>query len=163
MDGLSIKWSDFDFKSGFIRLIQKKTGTAVKIPLHQKLLDVLASIPKGIGDIGLFRMKRRTFQYYWDQARRKAGFEWIRIYDLRHFFGSYLASHGERREVIAKLMGHADMNSTALYARFDDDALKDCINAFTVRKTFAKRPQISSRCAESNDFKGVKNLTKNGV
>jgi len=135
-DGLFIKWSSFDFKSGFIRLTQQKTGNAVNIPLHPKLLDSIASIPQGIGDVRVFRMKTKpTFHYYWEQARRKAGFEWARVHDLRHFFGSYLASHGERREVIAKLMGHTNMNSTALYARFDDDTLIESINAFTARKT----------------------------
>jgi len=82
-------------------------------------------------------MKTRTFRYHWAQARKRAGFEWARIHDLCHFFGSYLASHGKRREVIAKLMGHTNINSTALYARFDDDTLIESINAFTVRKTSA--------------------------
>ena len=136
-DGLYIKWSNFDFKSGFLRLTQQKTGTAVKIPIHPKLLDALAFIPQGIGDARVFGMRRRTLHYHWAQAREKAGFEWARIHDLRHFFGSYLACNGERREVIAKLMGHTNMNSTALYARFDDDTLIDTINAFTVRKTSA--------------------------
>jgi len=136
-DGLFIKWSSFDFKSGFIRLTQQKTGNAVNIPLHPKLLDALASMPQGIGDVPVFRLNVHTFKKQWRQARKKAGFEWARIHDLRHFFGSYLASHGERREVIAKLMGHRNLNSTALYARFDDDTLIDSINAFTVRKVSA--------------------------
>ena len=130
----------FDFKSGkspFIRMVQQKTGTAVKIPLHPKLLDALVSIPQGIGDIRVFKTSMDTLKYHWARARKKAGFEWARIHDLRHFFGSYLASHGERREVIAKLMGHSDINSTALYARFDDDTLIESINAFTVRKVSA--------------------------
>ena len=139
-DGLSIKWSNFDFKTDkrpFIRVTQKKTGSVVRIPLHPKLLDALASIPQGIGDMRVFRMAEQTFRRRWQKSRKKAGFEWARIHDLRHFFGSYLASHGERREVIAKLMGHSDINSTALYARFDDDTLIESINAFTVRKVSA--------------------------
>ena len=94
-------------------------------------------MPQGIGDVRVFRRKMRTFEYHWAQARKKAGFEWARIHDLRHFFGCYLASHGERSEVIAKLMGHSNINSTALYARFDDDTLIESINAFSVRKTSA--------------------------
>ena len=139
-DGLFIKWSDFDFKSDkhpFIRVTQKKTGGIVRIPMHDKLLDALAHIPQGIGDTRVFRMQLRTFDCHWQRARKKAGFEWARVHDLRHFFGSYLACNGERREVIAKLMGHSDIKSTALYARFDDDTLIDTINAFTVRKTSA--------------------------
>ena len=139
-DGLFIRWSDFDFKTDkrpFIRVTQKKTGNLVRIPLHPDLQDALASIPQGIGNVRVFRMQKRTFQCHWEQARKKAGFEWARVHDLRHFFGSYLASHGERREVIAKLMGHRDLNSTALYARFDDDTLIESINAFTVCKVSA--------------------------
>ena len=63
--------------------------------------------------------------------------EWARLHDLRHFFGSYLASNGVRREVIAELMGHKSIVSTALYARFDDDILKDGIETFSVRKSSA--------------------------
>ena len=113
--------------------------------MHPELQDALASMPQGIGDVRVFRMQKRTFQCYWEQARKKAGFEWARVHDLRHFFGSYLASSGKRREVIAKLMGHTNMNSTALYARFDDDTLIDTIDAFTVRKTSAN---FKSRCVK---------------
>lgn len=136
-----IKWSDFDFKTDkrpFIQVTQKKTGGVVRIPLHPKLRDELTSIPQGIGDMLVFRMREHTFRRQWKQACKMAGFEWARVHDLRHFFGSYLASNGKRREVIAKLMGHTNMDSTALYARFDDDALIDTIDAFTVRE----RPQI---------------------
>ena len=101
------------------------------------MLDALVSIPQGIGDTRVFRMPKTIFKKRWQQARGKAGFDWARVHDLRHFFGSYLASHGERREVIAKLMGHSSINSTALYARFDDDTLIESINAFSVRKTSA--------------------------
>ena len=152
-DGLYIKWSSFDFKSEkgpFIRLFQKKTGKLLRIPMHPNLLDSIASIPQGIGDVRLFRMKKSGFHYHWDRARKKAGFEWLRVHDLRHFFGSYLASHGERREVIAKLIGHANMNSTALYARFDETR---CLSP-SMLLLFAKRPQIKKRGAETNNCKG---------
>lgn len=77
-DGLFIKWSNFDFKTykrPFIRVVQQKTGTAVKIPLHPKLMDALASIPQGIGDARVFRMNRHTFKKRWQQAKKKSGFE----------------------------------------------------------------------------------------
>lgn len=129
-DLLNLKWSQVDFRAGFIKVSQEKTNHTVKIPIHVRLKDALDLVPKGIGDSAVFRIKKTPLFYRWNKARIMAGLAWARFHDLRHFFASYLASQGVRREVIAELMGHKDMRSTARYARFDDQALKDATAVF---------------------------------
>lgn len=139
-DCVSLKWSAIDFKSRFIRYRQQKTGKLVRIPLNENLLDAFNAVPRGVGDVPVVRCTAKALGCQWSKARKKVNLEWVRIHDLRHFYGSYLASNGIRREVIAEILGHKDLKSTARYAKFDDQALLDAGEVF-VRKPSAKREQ----------------------
>ena len=129
-DILSLKWCQFDWCSRFLKVKQQKTGHIVKIPLHAKLTEALDLVSRGIGDTPVFTIKQTPLFRRWDKARKAAGYEWARFHDLRHFYGSYLACNGVRREVIAKLLGHRDLASTARYARFDDQTLIEATETF---------------------------------
>ena len=48
----------------------------------------------------------------------------FRIHDLRHTYGSSLASDGLSLAIIGKVMGHADQATTARYARPDNRVLE---------------------------------------
>ena len=74
-DCLSFKWSDVDFKSGFIKRRQKKTGKIARIPLHEKLLDGLSMVTRGVGDTPIFKLTIRILDYHWVDARAKVGLE----------------------------------------------------------------------------------------
>jgi len=138
-DAMGLRWSDIDFKDGFIKLRQKKTERIVRIPLHEKLVDTLGMVPRGLGDSKLFpKIASGTLRATWVRARNEVGLDWVRFHDLRHFFASYLASTGVRREVIAEILGHKSILSTARYARFDDNTLKDAMKSF-VRKPSANK------------------------
>lgn len=47
----------------------------------------------------------------------------LTFHQSRHTFGTLAASAGMRREVIAKLMGHTDLRSTAIYAKLTNPVL----------------------------------------
>lgn len=139
-DCLSLKWSAVDFHDGFIKHTQQKTGKLAKIPIHEKLADALALEPRGVGNALVFRISKTYLGDCWSRARKKAGLEWVRIHDLRHFYASFLASNGVRREVIGEILGHKDTRSTARYAKFDDKTLHDAGSVF-VRKVSANLKQ----------------------
>jgi integrase len=60
-------------------------------------------------------------------VRAKAGLADVRLHDLRHTYASLAvgaAGGGQSLAVIAKLLGHKDVRTTARYAHLADDPVK---------------------------------------
>jgi len=57
---------------------------------------------------------------YWARIRERAGFSTLRIHDLRHTYASHAAALSETLPMIGKLLGHAEVRSTARYTHLDD-------------------------------------------
>lgn len=49
----------------------------------------------------------------------------IRLHDLRRTFGSYQAITGASLPIIGKTLGHKSQQSTQVYARLNDDPVRD--------------------------------------
>ena len=57
--------------------------------------------------------------------RARAGLDDVRIHDLRHSYASRALALGESLPVIAKLLGHAQIQTTARYTHLTRDAVRD--------------------------------------
>ena len=71
------------------------------------------------------RSQLKNVAHYWYEIRDAAGLPKVRIHDLRHTFASHTARNKETLPMIARLLGHANYQSTARYAHLDDDHLLD--------------------------------------
>ena len=54
------------------------------------------------------------------KAKAKAGLAGLLLHDLRHSFASHAAMNSETLPMIARLLGHTKIQSTARYAHYDD-------------------------------------------
>ena len=61
----------------------------------------------------------------WARVRARAGLDDVRIHDLRHSYASRALALGESLPVIAKLLGHAQIQTTARYTHLTRDAVKN--------------------------------------
>ncbi|MDP7150288.1 MAG: site-specific integrase [Paracoccaceae bacterium] len=66
---------------------------------------------------------------FWKRIQREAQIEDVRIHDLRHTFASLLVSGGASLEMIGKLLGHTQMQTTQRYAHLLDAPLREGVNA----------------------------------
>ncbi len=64
----------------------------------------------------------------------------MRIHDLRHTFASLLVSGGASLEMIGKLLGHSQMQTTQRYAHLMDSPLRAGVDA--VASAFRPRPKL---------------------
>ena len=62
----------------------------------------------------------RTELDLWKRVRNLAGIEGVRIHDLRHTFASQAAMQGIPLPVVARLLGHAQVQMTLRYAHVSD-------------------------------------------
>ena len=60
----------------------------------------------------------------WCRVRTRAGLDDVRIHDLRHSFASRALALGESLPVIAKLLGHSQIQTTARYAHLTREAVE---------------------------------------
>ena len=60
----------------------------------------------------------------WRKLRQAPSLADLRIHDLRHSFASSGLSAGDSLAMIGKLLGHADVKTTARYAHLADDPVK---------------------------------------
>jgi integrase len=69
-----------------------------------------------------------------DQAKRnwalkKAGIKKrVRLYDLRHMYGTLMAKNKADIFALQKLMGHADIQTTKNYLHHAEDLKEDAVN-----------------------------------
>ena len=131
VDLRGLRWNQVDFKAGFIRRTQQKTGKTLRHPLHPKLNEALDLVPRGIGDALVFPgVVASTFRRTWRAARKKAGLEWVRLHDLRHFYASYMLSRGVPDGRVMELMGLKTAAMLKRYGKHSDQSLRDAVKVF---------------------------------
>lgn len=126
---LTLKWEHVDYERRLLLLPDSKTG-AKAVPLGAAPLRLLSSLPHLDGNpyvlpgrfgqghlVGLHRP--------WDQIRRRAGLEEVRLHDLRHSFASTGAGIGLSLPIIGKLLGHTQAATTQRYAHLAADPLHE--------------------------------------
>jgi integrase len=77
---------------------------------------------------------------FWAQVQKKVGIPEVRVHDLRHTFASLLVSGGASLEMIGKLLGHSQMQTTQRYAHLMDSPLRAGVDA--VASAFRPRPKL---------------------
>jgi len=110
---ISLEWRDVDLKGGSILLRATKNGDDRRVPLlgearqwladHAKVrkLDDPRVFPGSSPDRPVWVVDKA-----WTKAKKAAEVENLRIHDLRHSCGSYLAKAGASAFQIAAILGH---------------------------------------------------------
>ena len=125
---LSLKWEDVDLAGGELRLVDSKTGPRA-VPLSPPAVRVLAELPRFPGSSWVIPGQKpgthlTNLDGPWWIVRERAGLEEVRLHDCRHSFASRALALGESLPVIAKLLGHSQIQTTARYAHLARDSVK---------------------------------------
>lgn len=150
---LRADWAQFDLKRG----IWTKPSHHTKqkkiehVPLSGTAIALLNGMkPKGSGGPlfpGANGGSRMTLRRPWVQVCKAAGlaeaFEvkdkkraltryrpTVRIHDLRHTYASHLVSAGTSLQIVGRLLGHTQPQTTARYAHVADEALRNATERF---------------------------------
>jgi integrase len=60
-------------------------------------------------------------QHPWRRIRERAGLNDVRIHDLRHTYASMAVSGGMPIQMVGRLLGHSQLQTTMRYAHLADD------------------------------------------
>lgn len=117
--------ADIDLKAQTITVRQAKSKRFRVVPIHPDIGAILerAAIPFDRTN------ERRVFK----RIKRKAGLPDIGWHTFRHTFASHLVMSGVDITTVSKLLGHADIATTQIYAHLSDDHVKDSIGKLNLR------------------------------
>ena len=126
---LTLRWEDVRLEAQELRLRDSKSGPRT-VSLSPEAVQVLASIERLPGNPWVIpgaRPGQRLSGLFapWSRVRARAGLDDVRLHDLRHSYASRALALGESLPVIAKLLGHAQIQTTARYTHLARDAVKD--------------------------------------
>ena len=71
--------------------------------------------------------------FHWDRIRNEAGLPRLRLHDLRHSWASIAAMNGVDMVTVAKLLGHALVETTERYTHLSDQSVTDAADRVSGR------------------------------
>lgn len=148
---LGLKWDEVDIEAGTARLPDSKTG-AKTVMLPAPARKLLKELPRIEGNPHVI-VGGRTGQpltlwgieQVWQEVRRGADLEDVRLHDLRHSFASVAAASGQSLPVIGALLGHTTAETTKRYAHLSADPLKAASDAVAERLAAAMKAKPASQ------------------
>ena len=117
-----LRWSEV--RGDTLVLGDSKTGPR-KVPLNTQARRILERQPRG-GSPFVFpspldqSRPRSPDLRLWYRVRREAGFEDVRLHDLRHTHASHAVMNGVPVPVVSRLLGHSNVRMTLRYAHLGD-------------------------------------------
>ena len=119
---LQLNWGDV--RGDRLRLHDAKTGQRT-VWMGEEGRAVLSGFPRRSASERIFvdpihHMPLNNVSRSWLDVRRLAALPDVRLHDLRHTYASHAAGLCETLPMIGRLLGHAQLRSTARYTHLDD-------------------------------------------
>ena len=129
---LSLKWADIDQTRQELRIEDTKNKKIHYLPLSSVAMALIQKIPQHANNPYLLIGKKEgrhivNIDKAWRRIRKAAGIEDVRIHDLRRTVGSWLAQSGNSLHLIGRVLNHSNTSTTAIYARFGQDNVRDAL------------------------------------
>jgi integrase len=129
---LTARWDYVDWDHGLLLLPDSKTGRKT-IYLAAPALALLHELPRIKDNPHIIPGKKKgshraDLHNPWSAVSRSAGLEGVRLHDLRHSFASVGAGASLGLQMIGKLLGHAQAETTARYAHLDASPVHTAVN-----------------------------------
>lgn len=131
---LAAKWDHVSFEERTLRLPRTKSGKVHHVPLSGPAVEILQQIPRQAGNPYVFPGARAGQHLVgvdrpWQAICASAGLQDVHLHDLRRTVGSRLAQSGASLGLIGSLLNHANLSTTAVYARLADSNRVDALEA----------------------------------
>jgi integrase len=154
----NLKREDIDWGARTITIVGKG-GITKTIPLPLDVRDRIFglepspdghvfSLPatgKGGGQRPHRAVSYRAYSEAVRTALKRAGVKDFRLHDLRHTAGTRLLKSTGNIKMVAKLLRHSNIKTTAKYAHVFDDELRDALDQMPSQKVPGKIPAMSNK------------------
>lgn len=139
---LDAKWENFDIPRRSWLIPTSKTGRPRHVPLSTAALEIIEKLPR-FNQCPWLLPNPDTLRPYvsikngWHRAIKEADLPGLRLHDLRHSAASFLVSAGIDLYAIGKILGHANVASTARYSHLSNSTLLAAVEAGAAKQAAA--------------------------
>ncbi|WP_425993100.1 tyrosine-type recombinase/integrase [Brevundimonas sp. TWP2-3-2] len=131
---LDSEWTNVDITRRSWLIPTSKTGKPRHVPLSSAALAVIAALPRFKGCPWLIPNPDTlkpfvSIKHGWQTAIMVARLPGVRIHDLRHSAASFMVNSGIDLFTVGKVLGHANVASTARYSHLANDTLLAAVEA----------------------------------
>ena len=132
---LRLKWENINLELGLATIAKTKNGEMALQPLSPPAIRVLHAIPKYSKNpfviVGMKPGKPRyDLNKAWARIKKRAQIEDVRLHDLRHTCGTWLAQHGVDIMIIKNVLNHKDLKSTLVYVKHSVDQQRQALDIY---------------------------------
>jgi len=110
----SLKWSDINFESGYLRVNGKGDKERI-IPLSSMLLESLLIYQESSSSSLFVWDNIGSFKTAWKATLKRAGVKGVTPHMLRHAFASHGLEGGTDLKSVQDMLGHASISTTQIY------------------------------------------------
>lgn len=155
-EALDLKWADVDTGGKFATFRETKNDTDHTVPLSTPIFERLLELPRVEGNPYVFvgnveGQSLTNIRKTWRRARKRAGelaaenevaidVTDVTIHDLRRTVGAWLATGGYSELLIGRVLNHTAQSVTGIYARLDDQTVRDALEAHARRLQAVREP-----------------------
>ena len=131
---LDAEWKNVDISRRSWLIPTSKTGRSRHVPLSTAAIEILEELPR-FKQCPFLLPNPDTLRPYvsikngWRRAVREADLSGLRLHDLRHSAASFLVSANIDLYTIGKILGHANVASTARYSHLSNSTLLAAVEA----------------------------------
>lgn len=135
---MNLEWHQIDFKNKLLILSNRTFITKSKkirtIPLNHTAHEIVLRRKESTSGNLVFTyrgkiLNENTFSWLMKKQVKKAGINIkLNFHSLRHTFASRLVQKGVSIYIVSKLLGHADIKTTQIYAHLRTDDLRNSVN-----------------------------------
>ncbi len=125
-ESCALQPEDLDLESRILRVQHGKGGKARTVNLSKRLCEALTELP-AIRGKPLIGIAPHGARYALRQLCLKAGVPYQATHPLRHASGTRLYSQTKDLETVARHLGHANLETSRIYAKWSDESLKRAV------------------------------------
>ncbi|MDE2056392.1 MAG: site-specific integrase [Betaproteobacteria bacterium] len=114
---LSLEWKDIDIKYRVAKLANTKNGQSRTVPLSQRAIQILETLPRHINNPQLFWTwkKADSFEHTWSRIIKRSEIIDLRFHDLRHEATSRFFEKGLNVMEVGTITGHKTVQMLRRY------------------------------------------------
>jgi len=121
---------DFDFERGIVYITGRKGHLDRAVPMSGGLVALMKQYFQRYDRIPRSDQIGRKFRKYRDQLAKKlndTALKRIRLYDLRHYFGTILYEKTKDILYVKEMMGHTKIETTMIYTKLTTPASEEYV------------------------------------
>jgi integrase len=147
---LRLEWEHINLRRGFLEILDQKNGEYDTIPLNERALEILRSIPRRLDSKFIFPGKKpgkpfKDLKRQFETAVKKANLDDVTFHTLRHTAASYLVMEGIDLTTVKEILRHKSISMTLRYAHLSPKHKQSAVEA--LGKALTAEPEKADKTA----------------